>query len=55
VLGALAVVLVVAAVVGWRRRWWSVPGRLIYLVIAANAVLFVAILVRWGYFPIATG
>jgi hypothetical protein len=55
VLTVLAVALVVAAVVGWRGRWWSLPGRLIYTVIAIDAVLFVALLVRWGYFPLATG
>ena len=55
VLALLAVLLVLLAIAGWRRRWWSVPGRLLYTVIAINVVLFVAILVRWGYFPVATG
>jgi CubicO group peptidase (beta-lactamase class C family) len=51
----LACVLVVAAFVGWRRRWWSVPGSLTFMLIAVNAVLYVALVVRWGYFPVATG
>ncbi len=51
----LAAVLLAATLVAWRRRWWSIPGLLIYSTIAINALLFVAILVRWGYFPIATG
>jgi|RhiMetdeSRZDD1v2_1073273.scaffolds.fasta_scaffold248793_2 CubicO group peptidase (beta-lactamase class C family) len=54
-IAVLAIVLVVATVVGWRRRWWSIPGRVIFAVITINAVLFLAILVRWGYFPVATG
>ena len=51
----LAALLLVATIFGWQRRWWSIPGTLIFITIAANALLFVAILVRWGYFPIATG
>ena len=54
-LAALAIVMVVATVLGWRRRWWSIPGLLIFTTIAANALLLVAILVHWGYFPVATG
>jgi CubicO group peptidase (beta-lactamase class C family) len=55
VLAALAALLVIAVIVGWRRRWWSIPGLLLFTIIAANAALFVALIVRWGYFPIATG
>ena len=55
VLAVLTMLLILSAVVGWRRRWWSVPGRLLYTVIAINVGLFVVILVRWGYFPVATG
>ena len=55
VLAALAAVLVLAALVGWRRRWWSIPSLLLFTVITVNAVLFAAILVHWGYFPVATG
>lgn len=51
----LAALLLVATIFGWQRRWWSIPGTLIFITITANALLFVAILVRWGYFPIATG
>jgi hypothetical protein len=51
----ITAVLLVATVLGWRRRWWSIPGRVLFTVIAINAVLFAAILVRWGYFPIASG
>jgi hypothetical protein len=47
--------IVAATVVGWRRRWWSIPGLLLYTTVAINAALFVALLVRWGYFPVATG
>ena len=54
-IAVLAAVLVVAMILGWQRRWWSIPGTLIFITITANALLFVAILVRWGYFPIATG
>ena len=54
-LGLLAVIIIAATVVGWRRRWWSIPGLLLYTTVAINAVLFVALLVRWGYFPVATG
>jgi hypothetical protein len=54
-LGLLAIMIVAATVVGWRRRWWSIPSLLLYTAIAINAVLFVALLVRWGYFPVATG
>ena len=28
---------------------------LLFTVITLNAVAFVALLVRWGYFPVATG
>lgn len=55
VLAVLAALLVIAAVVAWRRRWWSLLGRGIYAIIAINIALFVSILVRWGYFPVATG
>lgn len=54
-LAALTVVLIVAMVLGGTRRWWSIPGLVIYTLITLNAVLFVAILVRWGYFPLAAG
>lgn len=54
-LAVLAAVLLVAMIVGGVRRWWSIPGLLIYTVITMNALLFVAILMRWGYFPVATG
>jgi len=54
-IAVLAALLLVATIVGWQRRWWSIPGTLIYIAITANALLFVGILVRWGYFPIATG
>ena len=54
-LSLLAVVLVAATVIGWRRRWWSIPGLVLFTTVAVNAVLFVALLVRWGYFPLATG
>ena len=30
-------------------------GLLLFTTIAVNAALFVALLVRWGYFPVATG
>ena len=52
-IAVLAVLLVVATVVGWRKRWWSIPGLLLFTTITVNALLFVAILVRWGYFPVA--
>ena len=51
----LAAMLMAATIIGWQRRWWSIPGTLIYITITASALLFVAVLVRWGYFPIATG
>lgn len=51
----LAAILVAAAMLAWRRRWWSIPGLLIFTTITLNALVFVAILVHWGYFPIATG
>jgi CubicO group peptidase (beta-lactamase class C family) len=54
-LALLALVLVVAAWVGWRRRWWSIPGLLIFTTVAASMVLFTAVLVHWGYSPVATG
>ena len=31
------------------------PGTLLFTIITLNAVAFVALLVRWGYFPIAMG
>jgi len=51
----LAAMLIAATIVGWQRRWWSIPGTLLYITITASALLFVAVLVRWGYYPIATG
>ena len=54
-IGLLAVILAIATMLGWRRRWWSIPGLLLFTTIAVNALLFVAILVHWGYFPVATG
>ena len=55
VIAVLAAVLVAATVIGWRRRWWSIPSLLLFTVVTANAVMFTALLVRWGYFPVATG
>ena len=55
VLAVLSAMLLVATALGWRRRWWSIPGLVLFTVIAVNSALFVAILVRWGYFPVATG
>lgn len=55
VIAVLTAVLLIATLLGWRRRWWSIAGRVLFTVIAINAVLFTAILVRWGYFPLATG
>jgi len=54
-LAGLAAILVVATLVGWRRRWWSIPGLVLFTVIEASSLLFVAILIHWGYFPVATG
>jgi len=51
----LAAILVATAILAWRRRWWSIPGLLIFTTISVNALVFVAILVHWGYFPVATG
>jgi len=55
VIALLATVLVVATMVAWRRRWWSVPSLVLYTIVAINAGLFAALLVRWGYYPVATG
>jgi CubicO group peptidase (beta-lactamase class C family) len=55
VIAALTAVLVLASLVGWRQRWWSIPGLVLFTVITVNAVLFVAFLAHWGYFPVATG
>ena len=56
--GAIAVItalMLIATFLAWRRRWWSLPGLVLFSVITLNAIAFVAILVRWGYFPVATG
>jgi CubicO group peptidase (beta-lactamase class C family) len=55
VIAVITIVMVVATVLAWRRRWWSLPGLVMFSVITLNAIAFVAILVRWGYFPVATG
>ena len=55
VIAAITIVMFVATFIAWRRRWWSLPGLVLYSVITINAIAFVAILVRWGYFPVATG
>ena len=54
-IASLTLALLVATVVGWRRRWWSIPGLVLFTAITLNAVLLVALVVRWGYFPVATG
>ena len=54
-LGVVVLVLIAATFIGWRRRWWSIPSLVLYTAVAVNAVLFVALLARWGYFPVATG
>jgi hypothetical protein len=54
-IGILAAIVFATAVAAWRRRWWSIPGLVLYTVIATNAMLFFALLVRLGYFPVATG
>jgi hypothetical protein len=48
---ALAAAIVLAAVTGWRRRWWSWPGRVYMLVLAADAAWVVAFLAHWHMLP----
>jgi len=45
---ALAIALVVLAVLAWRRRWWSVAGRLQYSFTAAAALGFVWFCALWN-------
>ena len=54
-LAVCSALLVVALGLGWRRRWWSIPGILIFATVTASTLLFVAVLAHWGYFPVATG
>jgi CubicO group peptidase (beta-lactamase class C family) len=55
VIAVITVLLLIAMFSAWRRRWWSIPGLVLFSVITLNAIAFVAILMRWGYFPVATG
>jgi CubicO group peptidase (beta-lactamase class C family) len=48
---ALAVVLCVLSVRAWRKRYWGLAGRLYFVAIALDAVVMVAVLVRWSYLP----
>ena len=48
---ALAVfsgVLVILAAVSWVKRYWSLPRRIFFSLVAAVAVLFVVMIARWG-------
>jgi CubicO group peptidase (beta-lactamase class C family) len=44
----LTVGLVIAAVLVWRRGWWTVWGRLRYTLVALAAVVFVVLLQTWN-------
>ena len=48
---ALAVALCILSVRAWRKRYWGLAGRLYFVAIALDAVVMVAVLVRWGYLP----
>ena len=48
---ALAAVLCVLSVRAWRKRYWSLAGRLYFVAIALDAVVMVAVLARWNYLP----
>ena len=48
VLVGLTPALVVLAVLAWRRRWWSVAGRLQYSLTAAAALGFVWFCALWN-------
>ncbi len=48
VLGALALVIVVFAVLAWVRRYWSRGGRIFYSVLALMALLLTWVLLYWN-------
>ncbi|HKG94153.1 MAG TPA: serine hydrolase domain-containing protein [Gemmatimonadaceae bacterium] len=48
---ALAIGLCVLSVRAWRKRYWSLAGRLYFVAIALDALVMVAVLVRWSYLP----
>jgi CubicO group peptidase (beta-lactamase class C family) len=50
-LAIVTVTIIVAAVQAWRRRDWDFGRRAALSLLAVNAVLVVAFLVRWNYLP----
>jgi hypothetical protein len=51
VLAALTLVIVLSSVRAWRRKWWSLPGRMCFSLIALSAFCLIALLVHWSYLP----
>lgn len=47
VLAVITIAVVVAAVLAWARRWWTLLGRLAYSVVAVAAIAFVAMAVLY--------
>jgi CubicO group peptidase (beta-lactamase class C family) len=51
VLAALAVVIAMSSLRSWRRRWWSLAGRVCFSLIALSTLLLLALLAHWSYLP----
>ena len=47
VLGVITAAVVVLAVLAWVRRWWKLPGRIAYSVLALAAIAFRAVAVTY--------
>ncbi|MBL8982315.1 MAG: hypothetical protein JNL26_09020, partial [Gemmatimonadetes bacterium] len=50
-IAAGALVLCVLGVLAWRRRWWSVPGRSCFSVLALSQLVMAHFLWWWNFLP----
>jgi hypothetical protein len=48
VIAALSVGLLVFAILAWMRRFWSLPGRIHFSLVALSGLAFVVWLVYWN-------
>ena len=52
IMALIAVVMIMASVMAFRRGWWDPVRRVLYSGVVAGAVLTIAFLVRWNYLPV---
>jgi pimeloyl-ACP methyl ester carboxylesterase len=49
-IGGLTITLMVITVLGWIRKYWSLPGRIAITITSLAAITFCGVLAKWGMF-----